>query len=200
MPSVSQARVAPITGGGSGMGLTVSHHLASQGWKVSVADLNVQSGEAVAKDLGGIFTQVDVTKYEDQVDAFLKTWEEYGRIDFVYANAGVIDTMPWYGEQQILPPPKPIILTQEVCLTGVEYSAHLAMHYIRSNKMKAGSIIMTSSAAGIYPFYILPIYTAAKHGVVGLMRAMAPILAQENIRVNCTIPGAVQSNLCKQEV
>lgn len=59
---------------------------------------------------------------------------------------------------------------------------------------------MTSSAAGIYPSYSLPLYAAAKHGVVGLMRSIAPSLAKENIRVNCTLPGAVRTNLCSGDV
>lgn len=54
---------------------------------------------------------------------------------------------------------------------------------------------MVSSAAGIYPFYQIPLYAAAKHGVVGFMRSLAPSLAKENIRVNCTLPGAVRTNL-----
>ena len=56
-----------------------------------------------------------------------------------------------------------------------------------------------ASAAGIYPSPALPIYAAAKHGVVGLMRSLAPTLAAENIRVNCTLPGAVHTNLCDEE-
>ena len=153
------------------MGLAVSRHLASQGWKISIADLNVQSGEAVAKELDGLFTKVDVTKYEDQAAAFQKTWEKFGQIDFgtffelterlslaklteriVYANAGIIDTIPWYGEQNSLPPPKPSLPTQDVCLTGVEYSSYLAMHYMRQNKVKGGSLIMTSSGERLIQF------------------------------------------------
>ena len=57
----------------------------------------------------------------------------------------------------------------------------------------------TGIAAGIYPSPSLPVYAAAKHGVVGLMRSLAPMLANENIRVNCTLPGAVQTNLCSED-
>jgi len=75
------------------------------------------------------------------------------------------------------------------------------MHYMRRNPgKKGGAIIMTSSAAGIYPSYQLPLYAAAKHGVVGFMRSLAPGLAKENIRVNATLPGAVRTGLCDPEV
>lgn len=55
------------------------------------------------------------------------------------------------------------------------------------------------TAAGIYANPGLPIYTAAKFGVTGFMRGLAPTLIKENIRVNCTLPGAVQTNLCDAE-
>jgi 15-hydroxyprostaglandin dehydrogenase (NAD) len=82
MSPLSQARVALITGGGSGMGLAVSRYLAGKGWKISSADLNQQRGESAAKELDGIFTKTDVTKYEDQAKAFSNTWDKFGRIDF----------------------------------------------------------------------------------------------------------------------
>ena len=63
----------------------------------------------------------------------------------VYANAGIVDTYPFYTEQTKLPPPKPTLLCQQVCLDGVEYSAYLSMHYMRQNPVKGGTIIMTSS-------------------------------------------------------
>ena len=141
------------------MGLAVARHLAGKGWKICVSDLNEKSGESAAKELGGIFVKVDVTNYEEQAAAFQKTWETYGRIDFgmhrfriqsvlrpllmkgflarkVYANAGIVDTYPFYSEQKDLPPPKPSLLVENVCLTGVIYSSYLAMHYMRRNAEK----------------------------------------------------------------
>ena len=63
----------------------------------------------------------------------------------VYANAGIVDTADFYGPQSQLPPPKPTLLCQEVCLSGDIFSTYLAMHYMRQNKTKGGIIIMTSS-------------------------------------------------------
>jgi 15-hydroxyprostaglandin dehydrogenase (NAD) len=118
----------------------------------------------------------------------------------VYANAGIVERNNFYTEEAKLPPPKLPLLVMDVCLTGVVYSTYLGMHYMRQNpSKKGGSIIMVSSAAGIYPSYQLPLYAAAKHGVVGLMRSLAPELAKENIRVNCTLPGAVRTNLCDSD-
>ncbi|KAF2101756.1 NAD(P)-binding protein [Rhizodiscina lignyota] len=197
--AANAAKVALITGGGSGMGLAVARHLASKGWRLSIADMNSERGKSAAEETRGIFTRTDVTKYNDQATVFQKTREAYGQIDFVYANAGIVDTAPFYAPQAELPPPPLPLLCQDVCLTGVVYASYLAMHYMRQNPSKGGNIIMTSSAAGIYASPALPVYTGAKHGVVGFMRSLAPMLAKDNIRVNCTMPGAVRTNLCDEE-
>ena len=63
------------------MGLAVAKSLAFKGWKVSIIDFS-DAGEQVAAELGGIFFKVDVTAYEALGNAFAKTWEKYGRLDF----------------------------------------------------------------------------------------------------------------------
>ena len=73
------------------MGLAVAQYLARKGWKISILDMNSKSGEKAAKEVGGIFTRTDVTKYEDQASAFQKTKDTYGSIDFgeaQYQSAG----------------------------------------------------------------------------------------------------------------
>lgn len=119
----------------------------------------------------------------------------------VFANAGIVEKKGFLTAEEGLPPPKLSTLVMDVCLNGVVFSTYLAMHYMRQNPHKnGGSIIMTSSSAGIYPSYALPLYAAAKHGVVGFMRSIAGQLKKENIRVNATLPGAVRTNLCSGDV
>ncbi|KAF2652694.1 NAD(P)-binding protein [Lophiostoma macrostomum CBS 122681] len=195
----TKERVAIITGAGSGMGLAVARNLSRQGWNLSLADMNTSTGEAAAKEVGGIFTKTDVTSYNDQAALFQKTKDEFGQIDFVYANAGIVDSYNFYAAAEKLPPPPLPLLCQDVCLTGVVYSSYLGMHYMRQNPDKGGVIVMTSSAAGIYKSPALPVYAGAKHAVVGFMRSMAAMIGKDNIRVNCTIPGVVQTNLCDEE-
>lgn len=64
------------------MGLAVARHLAGKGWRLSLLDVNPERGEQAAKEVNGIFTKTDVTKYDDQASAFQKTREKYGQIDF----------------------------------------------------------------------------------------------------------------------
>ncbi|EXJ78176.1 hypothetical protein A1O3_09337 [Capronia epimyces CBS 606.96] len=116
----------------------------------------------------------------------------------VFANAGLVGLEPFY-KIQTLPPKKPQMVDNEVNTVGVYYTCYLAMHYMRQNPVKGGQIIITSSAAGIYPSYSIPLYTASKHAVVGFMRCLAPVLLREGIRVNATLPGAVKTPFMSEE-
>lgn len=64
------------------MGLATAEALASIGWKVSIVDLNKEAGDIAAKKIGGLYTQANVSIYEELGNAFSRTWKEYGRLDF----------------------------------------------------------------------------------------------------------------------
>ena len=83
-PPVSQSPVAIITGGASGMGLAVAQDLTAKGWNLTILDLNEQSLESVKPNFDTSctnFIKVDVTDYEQQADAFVQTWNRWGRLD-----------------------------------------------------------------------------------------------------------------------
>lgn len=71
------------------MGLSVVKHLAEQGWNVMIVDYNEESGQKVARELGDkvSFTNADVSDYDQQAKAFVETWKQWSRLDFVFANA-----------------------------------------------------------------------------------------------------------------
>ncbi|OCK74349.1 NAD(P)-binding protein [Lepidopterella palustris CBS 459.81] len=177
------------------MGLAVAKYLAANHWHVSIADIDEEKGDAAASNVNGLFTKTDVSFYEDIAKAFSNTWKKYGRIDFVFSNAGILESANFYEQHETLPPPKLNLLTSEVNLNGAIYSCYLAMNYFRQNKEKGGCVIITGSAAGIYANPIFPVYCASKHGVVGLVRGLGRKLAKENIRVNAILPGPVDTNI-----
>ena len=199
---VSSAQVALITGGASGMGLGMVEKLVSQGWNVAVVDFNEETGKAVEKKLGSqvFYIKGNVAKWEDQAAAFVATFKKWGHIDLVWANAGIgdrIDFLKPVEEDASGAPPKPDVVVIDICLYGVVYSAYLALHFFRKNPSKKGKLVMTSSMAGLYPAGSIPLYGAAKHGVVGLTRALAQNLQGrgESITVNCLCPGLVPTAL-----
>lgn len=64
------------------MGLATAESLSASGWKVSILDMNQKAGEEVVARLGGLFTRVNVTVYDELAAGFGLTWKKYGRIDF----------------------------------------------------------------------------------------------------------------------
>jgi 15-hydroxyprostaglandin dehydrogenase (NAD) len=204
---MSSAQVALITGGASGMGLGLVEKLVSQGWNITVVDFNEETGKAVEERLGSqvYYIKGNVAKYEDQAAAVVATHKKWGHIDFVWANAGIGDRIEFLKpveEDASGAPPKPDAAVIDVCLYGVVYSAYLAFHFFRKNPSKTGKLVMTSSMAGIYPAGSIPLYGAAKHGVVGLTRSLAQglIQRQETITVNCLCPGLVPTALPGQAI
>jgi 15-hydroxyprostaglandin dehydrogenase (NAD) len=163
--------VAIITGAASGIGLALSRHFKEKNWAVVLADINVDEGNRLAHDLGeqAFFHKTDVSNWNDVASLFKKTIERFGRVDYVAANAGVADFQSLYERQQG-EPEKPNLKTIDINLTGQIYCLWLSAHYFRLNKEPGGTIVFTSSNAGLYKFPTNPQYAAAKHGVCTAMK------------------------------
>lgn len=92
-----------------------------------------------------------------------------GRLDFVFANAGIIERWNFYQKNEGEgPPPEPDQLSIDIDLKSVVSTTYLAQHYFRLSKESYGNgtqaLVMTSSCGGLYPSPFCPMYTAAKHG------------------------------------
>ena len=129
------------------MGFAVAERLYADGFRVAILDLNEKLGEQAARKLGSsaMFAACNVTSYDLQLKAFEKVWEAWGRIDFVFANAGVIEKAVFYDKSQQWPPAAANLLSQDILLTGVVYSSYLAMHFMRRNSPAGGVLVMTAS-------------------------------------------------------
>ncbi|CAB4690946.1 MAG: 3-oxoacyl-ACP reductase [Actinobacteria bacterium] len=189
-----EGRVAVITGAGSGIGYATAKRFADEGAKVVVVDMNPETGNAVAKEVGGIFVSADVTN-EEQVQAMYKTaFDTYGRIDIAFNNAG------------ISPPDDDSILTtgidawrrvQEVNLTSVYLCCKYVLPYMQ--KGGKGSIINTASFVATMGAATSQIsYTASKGGVLAMSRELGVQFAREGIRVNALSPGPVNTPLLQE--
>ncbi|KAF2404509.1 3-beta-hydroxysteroid dehydrogenase [Trichodelitschia bisporula] len=193
-------KVALITGGASGMGLAVAEALSARGgWDLHLLDLNTERGEAAAKSVSGSFHKTDVNNYASLSSTFDKIHKTAGRLDFVFANAGIVERWNFYGKQEQTPPPEPDMLSIDIDLKSVVTTTYLAQHYFRLSP-NAGSgeqnLVMTASCGGFYPSPFSPMYSAAKHGVVGLTRSVAKhFYLADRIRVNAICPGTVRTNL-----
>ncbi|KAK4033291.1 hypothetical protein C8A01DRAFT_40264 [Parachaetomium inaequale] len=208
MPTPSPKSII-ITGGASGIGLSLTRHFAAQGHRVAILDLNAAAGQEAAAAAAADFPQAavsfhlcNVASWDEQAAAFEKAFQALGdRLDVVVANAGVSEqgatTLVRLDEEKA--PSRPGVATVEVNLLGAVYSVNLAVHYMnRKPKTEGGSrgsIICTASNAGLYPLPVAPLYAASKFGVVGLVRSTARVIEKANMQINALAPAVLDTNI-----
>jgi (+)-trans-carveol dehydrogenase len=204
-------KVALVTGAARGMGRNHAIRLAENGARIIAVDLCEQISTvpypmSTAADLrqtvahveqaGGeiVAHEVDVRNF-DALDAAIRSGAElFGRLDVVCANAGISSTgrlpeMPAATWQDVI----------DVNLTGVWHTCKAAVSYMLAAG-NGGSIIITSSGAGLRASKNIGHYVASKHGVVGLMRTLALELADDFIRVNTIHPATVETPMIMNEM
>lgn len=185
------------------MGLAVANALASRGgWNLYLLDLNAERGNEVAKEVANSkFYQTNVTDYNSLAAVFQTVWETEKRLDFVFANAGIVERFSFYASHDTSgPPPPPDLTVVDINLKSVINTSWLAQHYFRQSKHSDNkNLVMTASCGGLYPSPASPSYSAAKFGVIGLMRSIAGHYYKEDgIRVNAICPATVRTNLLDQ--
>jgi NAD(P)-dependent dehydrogenase (short-subunit alcohol dehydrogenase family) len=191
-------RVALVTGGGSGIGHASARRLVAEGMRVCVVDVNGDAARAVADEIGGLAVTADVSDSAQVDAAFAACIEAFGGIDLAHLNAGIalqreLGTLT----------DEDYARTRGVNLDGVVFGARATIRAIRerTDGRKGGVIVATSSVAGIDPVGVPdPIYAVTKHGVVGLVRALAPALAYEGIAVHAICPGLTDTAILPEEV
>jgi SDR family mycofactocin-dependent oxidoreductase len=201
-----EGKVAFITGAARGQGRSHAIRLAQEGADIIAVDLVRQVGsvpypmstpadlaqtvkEVEALDRRIVATQADVRDYGALKAALDDGVAQLGRLDIVSANAGIfsfgtLEEMPEQTWQDMI----------DTNLTGVWHAAKAAIGHLKAGG-RGGSIILTSSTAGLVALPNTGHYVAAKHGVVGLMRTLALELAPDMIRVNSVHPTGVDTDM-----
>ena len=204
MPGRLEGKVAFVTGAARGQGRSHAIRLAEEGADIIAIDicapidsvpyelatpddLAETAKEVEALDRRIMASEADVRDFGAVKAALDKGVAEFGRLDVVSANAGIVS----YGESAELEEQtwQDMIATN---LTGVWHTAKASIPHMKAGG-RGGAIILTSSTAGLVPYLNLSHYTAAKHGVVGLMKSLALELAPDMIRVNTVNPTAVNT-------
>lgn len=111
----------------------------------------------------------------------------FGRIDIVVANAGVsIPQDPFATDTDVNL--KPSTKEIDVNLKGALFTARIGNHYLRQNGKEGGDLILVSSIAGFKESTGLAVYTASKHGVLGILRGLRVQASRDRVRVNAVCP------------
>ena len=187
-------RVAAVTGGNRGIGLGMARGLAKAGAAVAVwgrSDHHNQAAAAELESLGAEALPVacDVTSEQQVDEAMQATLERFGRIDAMFANAGIgrsatfpdLSTRDW---DQMM----------SVNATGTMLPVRAATARM-IDQGEGGSIVVTSSIAAHFGIPYLPHYAASKAAQLGLVKTLAVSLAPHRIRVNAVSPGWIATEM-----
>jgi NAD(P)-dependent dehydrogenase (short-subunit alcohol dehydrogenase family) len=182
---------ALITGGGGGIGAAIARALAAAGAAISIAGRRRPALEAVAAQIAGATPILaDVTEEAACVAMLAAARAAHGPLDILIANAGAAESRP--AAEADLPHWQRMI---SVNLTGAFLSVRAALPDITRGDAKGRRIVFIASTAGLKGYPYVAAYCAAKHGLVGLARALAAELAPGGVTVNAVCPGYTQTPL-----
>ncbi len=195
---------AVVTGGASGLGAATARRLAKHGVKVALFDLNAEAGEALAKEIGGVFCKVDVTS-EEQVDAgFAKARAAIGQERILVNCAGTGNAIKTAsrdkktGEIKAFPTLNFDRIIQINLVGTFRCIAKSAAGMLTLDPLEhgeRGAIVNTASVAAQDGQIGQASYSASKAGIVGMTLPIARDLMGEGIRVNTILPGIFETPL-----
>jgi 3-oxoacyl-[acyl-carrier protein] reductase len=197
MAGLLHNHIAVVTGAGSGIGRAIAVGYAREGAQVVLLDMNGKAAEAAAqeiRDSGGaaVSFELDVTQREACVAAAKRIAEQVGPVSILVNNAGIARRNGMLGAtEKVIDDWESVIA---INLTGVFNTTHAFLASLRATK---GRIVNIGS---IQSFVHLrqpssPAYTASKHGVLGLTKALAVELGKDGVRVNAIGPGFIATPL-----
>jgi NAD(P)-dependent dehydrogenase (short-subunit alcohol dehydrogenase family) len=182
-------KAALVTGGASGIGAAAVRRLAAAGAVVAIADRDEAGARALAEQVGGLALPGDASEPDTMAMAVDVAEDAFGRLNIVLLNAGVtagqsgVETLDLAAYRRIM----------GVNVDHVVFGLTAAVPALR--RAGGGNIVATASLAGLVAMPGDALYTLTKHAVVGYVRAVAPTLAPEGIRVNAVCPGFADTPL-----
>jgi len=186
-----EGKTAVITGGASGIGEATVRLFAAEGARVVIADIQDGAGERLASDLGGsaVYQHTDVTSEDDIRAAIARAMKEFGRLDCIFNNAGIVGAVGPIEDT----PAEEYDRTMAVLLRSVFLGMKHAAPIMKAQR--SGSIISTASVAGVQAGDGPHVYATAKAAIIHLTKSVALELSEHNVRVNCICPGGIATPL-----
>ena len=187
-------KIALITGGAGGIGQAAARQFAAEGARVVLVDRDEEALQSVVGSIGedrASYAIADVTQPEQVQSYVAAAVERWGGIDILLANAGI--------EGTIAPiPDYPVDMFDQVMAVNVR-GVWLGLKYVIPvmRERGGGSIVITSSTAGIGGNADMSAYVTSKHAVIGMMRAAALECAPLGIRVNTVNPAPIETRMMR---
>ena len=188
-------KVAIITGGAGEIGKVTAEKFLAEGSKVVLVDLSAKALEKVKAELspnGEVLTiEADVTKEADVANYVKQVMGKYGQVDVFFNNAGIEGKVAPLVEQSVEDFDRVLAVNVRGVFLGLKYVLPVMM------KQGSGSVINTSSVAGLHGSPNLSPYITSKHAVVGLTKAAAVEAAKAKVRVNSIHPSPVDTRMMR---
>ncbi len=183
-------KVVIITGASSGIGAATARALARLGCRLTLAARSGDKLDALVEELGpdALAVPTDVTRAEDAARMAAQTLERFGRIDALFANAGIYIRGPLMESG-----PDEWANLLDININGVLRGIHAVLPAMQAQK--SGDILVTSSISGFIDIHGEPVYSASKHAVQGLVHTLRRQFAPDGIRVMAVSPGMVANEL-----
>ncbi|WP_422080973.1 SDR family NAD(P)-dependent oxidoreductase [Ulvibacterium sp.] len=186
-------KVALITGGAGGIGQATAELFLAEGAKVVIVDRDKGALEKANDQLDHpnlSYCVADVSKTEDTQNYVKRTLDVHGKIDVFFNNAGIEGVSRPIAEY-------PVTIFDKVIAVNLK-GVWLGCQYVIPKMSEGGSVMITSSVAGLKGFSGLGAYVASKHGVIGIMKVAALEFADKKIRVNTIHPGPVNTDMMRR--
>ena len=184
------SKIVLITGASSGIGAATARALAKLGCKLALAARRADRLETLASSLPTetLCLKTDVTNAEDITRMVERTVAHFGRIDVLFANAGLY--IPGEAAEG---DPDAWAQLMDVNVSGVLRSVRAVLPHMMAQK--SGDILVTSSISGFVDIHWEPVYSASKHAVQSFVHTLRRQVAPHNIRVGAVAPGMVANEL-----
>lgn len=183
-----EGKHAVVTGGGRGIGAAIAGALAAQGAILTIMGRDAVRLKAHAQVLGASDVAVDIADPDSVAAAFARAEAQAGPIEILINNAGIVASAPFARTDLTL-------WTQmlSVNLTGTYLCCSQVIPGMLQREY--GRVVNVASTAGLTGYAYVTAYCAAKHGVVGLTRALAMETARGNVTVNAVCPGYTETDM-----
>lgn len=183
-------KVAIVTGASSGIGRAMARDLVGRGCRVALAARRTERLRQLADELGdaALAVPADISSRAHVDRLVAATRARFGKIDIVYANAGLFSNRPFAEED-----PAVIDAVLATNVAGVMHCAHAAIPHLRDNG--GGDILIVGSIAGLTAMPGEAVYSASKHAVRAFAEILRRQLIGDNIRVGHVAPGTVATEL-----
>lgn len=191
-----KGKVAVITGAASGFGRAAARRFVAEGAEVILGDIQENEGSAVARELGerAVFLNCNVTREEDVAGLVDAAVSNFGRLDVMYNNAGVVGAVGPIAETPLEEWQRTLDIHLNGSFLGCKHAARIMM------AQASGSIINMASTAGLLGGQGPHAYATCKHGMIGLTKNVAVELGKYGIRANCIAPGSMATTMVAQLV